>query len=261
MARAGYTDALGAVFRDPVLGRMLGRVEEMLRPVDRLAKSGASIPFRSRYRHSVRVLGWALRLSAATAAAQSGRSGHSGSAVPGGDRGRNGGVPDDIPCSLAAAAIFHDAGYAALAGDPQGSARCHAKFSEEIFVEYAKENGLYAGRGGRRQLEEIAGIIAVHSDKALPNDVLTADQQILMDADLLDEAGAMRFAWICFREAGKSEYDYGSAYALMRSHLADAEKEFALLHTEAGRAAGGEMLAYLRAFADGFRSELQLRPR
>jgi hypothetical protein len=46
----------------------------------------------------------------------------------------------------------------------------------------------------------------------------------------------------------------------MSARLAAAEKEFARLHTDAGRAAGNEMIAYLRAFADGFRSELQLRP-
>ncbi|MDR1440743.1 MAG: HD domain-containing protein [Clostridiales bacterium] len=277
----GAGGALADVFRDPVLSHMLSYVEERLRPVDKLAKSGASFPFRSRYMHSVRVLGWALRIHAAMGGGAAARA-RDGGACAGAEAPATGTYPvapagtgagaatagtdparlqpsDGIPHSLAVAAIFHDIGYAACGAGRPESALCHAKFSEEMLAEYALSRGLYAGRQGRRQLGEIASIIAVHSDKRLSNAVLTAEQQILMDADLLDESGAMRFAWICFCEAGKGKYDYASAYAHMREHVGQAEKELALFHTEAGRAFGNAMLGYIRAFADGLASELQLQ--
>jgi hypothetical protein len=275
------TNSLEAVFADHDMRHMLEYVKLKLLPVDKLAKSGARMPFRSRYGHSVRVLGWALRLYAAMnctggavgmnggrraqspapgganpqaagrASAHSGgqvtqaaapASAHSGGQAP---------AMPDIPRSLAVAAIFHDVGYSVCGNS-------HAKFSEEIFRGYAKENRLYAGGHEKKTLDEIASIIAVHSDKRLPNEALTVDQQLLMDADMLDESGALRFAWICFDEAEKPEYGYASAYERMRRYLGQAEADAASFHTDAGRAAHFAMLESLQRFADAFQSELQL---
>jgi hypothetical protein len=258
---------LEAVYQDPVKGQMLAYVKQLLAPVDKLSKSGKRFPFRSRFGHTERVLAWALRLNAAEP------------------------FYGDYAAeteAIAVAAIFHDAGYS-VQGDG------HAKFSEEIFLDYAAAHRLYAdwgqgpaggagtdgggqaGAGGgagpagdwgaaasrrqaaRRLVDRIAETIAIHSDKELENQVLTRAQQILMDADSLDEVGAIRFLWECFLEAGKEEYGFESAYDRLTVSLGKLrDLAPSKLHTGEGRRAAAAMLGYLEPFLAGLAWELHL---
>lgn len=118
-------------------------------------------PFRSRSMHTRRVMLWAERLL---------------SFHPEADR--------EI---LLCAAAFHDVGYAAGAeGKP------HQHLSGEVFLDYAREQGMDAAFTKR-----VYDCIVVHSDKyrmKTPQD-LSIEQLLLMEADLLDEEGAMSICW------------------------------------------------------------------
>ncbi len=81
---------------------------------------------------------------------------------------------------LKTACIFHDIGYASQ-HEP------HAQESVKIFRKYAKEK-----QGIQADIDFICQLIAAHSDKErLNDDKLPMELVLLMEADMLDEEGAM----------------------------------------------------------------------
>lgn len=117
-------------------------------------------PFRSRSFHTKRVLKWASRLSE--------------------------GCQDADREVLFLAAIFHDIGYACQDLDE------HQKASEKLFIEFANRNNFDPDLVSR-----VSSCISIHSDKdKLKNpETLTIEQILLMEADLLDEEGALAICW------------------------------------------------------------------
>ncbi len=122
-------------------------------------------PFRSRFMHTTRVMEWAKR------------------------------IREDCPKAdtemLELAVIFHDVGYSL------GNNREHQKNSAMIFHQYAEDN---RGRGGiwndEKRLEKVEWIIGNHSRKEwLGAEDAPEELTILMEADMLDEEGAMRITW------------------------------------------------------------------
>ena len=113
--------------------------------------------FRSRYSHIERVLGWSKRISA------------------------------DENCNkdaLYTAAIFHDVGYAK---GKEG----HAHSSSLIFLDYAKKNNF-----DQEFSLFVSDIISKHSNKELLDDPKSPIELVLlMEADLLDEEGALGIGW------------------------------------------------------------------
>lgn len=122
--------------------------------------------FRSKYEHTIRVLRWCNVLL------------------------------EDFPSVnvdvLYTAAIFHDVGY----GENEEKSM-HAEKSAYIFAEYAKEQQLDS-----KFAEQVTYLIKMHSNKELLKMPDTIPELIiLMEADLLDEEGALRVIWYCATKA------------------------------------------------------------
>lgn len=97
-------------------------------------------------------------------------------------------------------AIFHDVGYA------YGKVN-HALNSAKIFIEYAEDKDF-----NEDLKRTISNNISLHSNKELLNDPNTPIELILLlEADLLDEEGALGIVWDLLAEGGRmpDSYDLG----------------------------------------------------
>lgn len=136
-------------------------VEKLLKESGNDSMSGGKrgkYPFRSRYAHTRRVFTWLRRML------------------------------DDVGNvdvkAMEVAVIFHDVGYA------RGINHGHAALSKEIFHEYSVENDFLPEK---RELIEY--LIENHSNKELLTRGTKEELILLMEADIMDEEGAMRIAW------------------------------------------------------------------
>ena len=125
----------------------------------------AAYPFRSRFQHTMRVMNWAKRILL--------------------DRPK---VDLEV---LELAIIFHDVGYC------MGDNTHHQKNSATIFHEYREHKkdaeGIWLDD---RKLDFIEWLIENHSMKGMLATGEAPDELVmLMEADVLDEEGAMRIAW------------------------------------------------------------------
>lgn len=133
-------------------------------------------PFRSRFQHSIRVLHWCQRLAE--------------------------GLENVDKEMLYTAAIFHDIGY------ENRNNECHAKRSAQAFREYAKTQGMEEAFIGK--VEEL---IACHSDKnRMREQGASLEMILLMEADLMDEEGAMGIVWDCMTMGNAHASSYAKAY-------------------------------------------------
>jgi uncharacterized protein len=139
-------------------------------------------PFRKRSEHIRRVFIWAKRL-----------------------------VEDKININKEAifiAALFHDVGYAVSVDDSS-----HAEYSAEICQKYLSEQNF-----SPKLIDQVAYLIRNHSNKELlaakdtPLELI-----ILMEADLLDETGALSIAWDCMMEGSQEIQTFENAY----NHIKD----------------------------------------
>ncbi|MCI8483441.1 MAG: HD domain-containing protein [Lachnospiraceae bacterium] len=133
-------------------------------------------PFRSRFQHTIRVLHWCFRLA------------------------------DDMekidPEVLYTAAIFHDIGYADHENDH------HALRSGRAFHEYAKAHNMEENFRNR-----VERLIYAHSNKELLKRSDTElELVLLLEADLLDEEGAMGVVWDCMTMGNVHASSYAAAY-------------------------------------------------
>lgn len=134
-------------------------VENYLKEHNGDMPSDPRLAFRSKFHHTVRVLGWTKRLA----------------------EGRDN-IDRDV---LYTAAIFHDIGYS---GEKSKS---HAELGAKAFHEYTVKRNLEPSFS-----EKVENIIRLHSSKELLKaDNVPLELIILMEADLLDEEGALRVAW------------------------------------------------------------------
>lgn len=139
--------------------------------------------FRNRFNHIYRVYRWAMVLA------------------------------DDNPgCNrdlLLISAIFHDAGYAYGKLD-------HAKSSADVFMEYAKNTDLDSSL-----IENIYKNISLHSNKELMEKEDTQlELLLLMEADLLDEEGALGIVWDLLGEGGRMPSSYKEGLDCIFEHSA-----------------------------------------
>ncbi len=157
---------------------MFSHVQTLLRENgDELVKIDG-LPFRKRSEHIKRVFMWCERLS---------------------DCQHDRSFDRD---ALLTAAMFHDAGYS-LSGNGEN----HAKHSAEIFILYAKEHNPPVDCAFTERL------IRLHSDKHLmyENDT-PLELLLLMEADLLDETGALSIVWDCMSEGATCEQSFQKTY-------------------------------------------------
>lgn len=142
-------------------------------------KVPAERPFRSRMKHIERVCLWLDRLLT------------------------QGGVEDTAAVRLAAA--FHDVGYT----DPT---QAHASASAQMLEAYA-----LAKRIPRETAARAVFLVAEHSDKRrwLPDPQAPRDLVLLMEADLLDEEGALGLVFDCMSAVTLGAKGFEDAYARM----------------------------------------------
>ncbi len=133
-------------------------------------------PFRSRFHHTIRVLHWCFRLT-----------------------------EDEKEVDKEAvytAAIFHDIGYTDKENETHAERSCNA------FKEYAKTQEM-----SPELVEKVADMIQDHSQKELLKDSNTSKELILLlEADALDEEGAMGIVWDCMTLGNAHVNSYGNAY-------------------------------------------------
>jgi len=160
--------------------KMLQFVKKTLEDNNAIKSKNIHHQFRSRYTHTIRVLNWAKRISS------------------------------DLKCNtdiLYTACIFHDVGYA-------WGKENHALISSKIFEEYAKDNNL-----DNEFVKEVSRIISLHSNKELLNDKdSTPELILLLEADLLDEEGALGIVWDLLAYGSKGSSDYESALGEIYIH-------------------------------------------
>ncbi len=148
------------------------------------AIDGVRFPFRRRSEHTRRVFMWTQRL-----------------------------LDDDYGTaiderSLLVAALFHDVGYATAPRFAQ-----HATDSADVFRAYATLHPPDCDVAFAEYL------IAHHSDKELLQQSDTrAELLILMQADLLDESGAMAIVWDCMAKGAESAQSFGKTYEHIRAY-------------------------------------------
>ena len=150
------------------------------------ATKNSPLPFRKRSEHIWRVYNWAKRLL----------------------KGNTFEI-DINEESVLIAALFHDVGYCKPLEDTN-----HAENSEMVFRKYAYEMSIDAER-----VEFISFLIRNHSNKDLLNNASTPiELVVLIEADLLDELGALSILWDCMSEGGQSEQSYVNAYEHIKAY-------------------------------------------
>lgn len=154
--------------------KMFQYVEEMLYSYDRKKgdKSKNKISY-DRYEHTVRVYKWMLRITSEL---------------------RDDGIDEE---SLKIATIFHDVGYS-VKGDSE-----HAQESARICRDYLERRPYDPA-----QIDFICYLIEEHPNKKLLHDKMTPlELVVLMEADMLDDTGAMGIildSWIASKEENPS---------------------------------------------------------
>jgi len=142
---------------------MLFYVKDILEKNNAIKPHKPNQCFRNRYEHSVRVYKWAKRLAKDY---------------------------ENIDLNIClTACIFHDVGYAYGKDN-------HPINSAKIFNEYALLNNF-----DKNFTKKVSDIILVHSDKNLLKDPNSSHELIiLLEADLMDEEGALGIVWDLFSE-------------------------------------------------------------
>ena len=134
--------------------------------------------FRNRLEHTKRVLGWAKRIA------------------------------DDLPNVnkevLFTSAIFHDVGYSCGKDN-------HAINSANIFLEYAKANNFE-----QEFIDKVYYCVINHSHKRfLTDETSTPELILLLEADILDEEGAMAIAWDLMTVGEMIPTDFKEGYDML----------------------------------------------
>lgn len=197
---------------------MLEYVKKRLEDGNALKPKNVHHQFRNRYKHTVRVYKWCQRL-----------------------------IVDRPNCNtdiLYTSAIFHDVGYA-LGQDN------HATTSALIFNEYAKELNF-----DKKFTEAVTDIILNHSDKNQLKDPNVSDEVcLLLEADLLDEEGAMGIVWDLMAEGHKNPDDYDDGLGCVWKHSAHILSQDYMV-TPLAREIWSEKKEFVRKFIEQLQYDL-----
>lgn len=140
--------------------------------------------FRNRFEHTRRVFGWAKRI------------------LPG--------VENCNEAVVLSACIFHDCGY------QKNQVEDHAILSERYFREYAIKNAFE-----KNFIEQVSSLILVHSDKKrMYLKESPIELVILLEADLLDEEGALGLVFDLLAEGFQCPDSYTTVFNEIMIHSA-----------------------------------------
>lgn len=163
---------------------MLEYVKEVLIQREGIKSRHPYMTFRDRFLHIKRTYLWAQRIME--------------------------GMTDVHKEAVLTAAIFHDVGYAKeMTGD-------HAVIGAQIFEDYAGKQSWEESF-----IQEVSMLIQKHSHKELLSDPKTSKELILlMEADLLDEEGALGLAFDLLTEGAKKPTSYEAVFNEIMRHSA-----------------------------------------
>ena len=105
---------------------------------------------------------------------------------------------------IALAALLHDIGW--------DEDRPHSEVGAELAVEYLDSIGVDPGI-----IKRVGEIIMIHEDKDTEAE-LSLECKIVMDADLLDEVGAISVLWDSMATCGEEDPTYKKAYYRIKNY-------------------------------------------
>lgn len=177
----------------------------------------SNYPFRSRFDHTMRVYRWAIKLQS-----------------------KLGGNLDII----ALAALLHDIGW-----DEAGE-RPHGEVGAELAVEYLDSIGV-----DPEIIKRVGEIIMIHSDKDTDAE-LSLECKIVMDADLLDEVGALSVVWDCMATACEDDPTYKKAYYHIKNYYRGNKPKIRRCKTDAARAEWTKRMQLIETYLNQLEKEL-----
>lgn len=142
------------------------------------------------------------------------------------------------------AALFHDAGW-----DEEIP---HQQVSAALARDYLTKHGYTDA-----DIEKVVLAMANHNQRT-SQEPLPIECCIVMDADFLDEVGALTAVWDCMSTALESDPSYLKAFERMSRYLEKNKSKEHLLRTEGGRRFYRERLAFLEHFIKNLAFELGL---
>ena len=145
---------------------------------------------------------------------------------------------------LSIAAVFHDVGYCRESDD-------HAKAGSELCREYLLEKGYPLSK-----TELVCDVIARHSDKDAIHDDIPIELVLLLEADMLDDMGAMGLVIDVWMEAVCGEdVTFRSILRHMEKYtLAEMQRENPM-RTDEGRRIWEEKKALTEAFVASYKED------
>lgn len=198
---------------------MINYVKNILENTDSKATELKTVfPFRNRFEHSMRVYKWAKRINEVEKA-------------------------DEEVISIAA--IFHDVAKGMNGG------RNHAEAGAEICREYLRKVNYDINKS-----EMVVQAVRNHSSKDMPISELSLEDRVIIDADILDELGAITVLWDSIAVGMKEYPTYEKVYNRLVPVLQQEKTGYESLKTEYGKKLFKERIEFLETFLENLKYEL-----
>ena len=140
------------------------------------------------------------------------------------------------------AALLHDIGW--------DEVRPHGEVGAEIAVDYLDSLGV-----DPEKIAKIGEIIMMHSDKDTEAE-LSLECRFVMDADLLDEVGAVGILWDAMATAQEDEASYKRAYYRIKNFYRINKPKIKRCKTDAGRVEYNKRMQLIEEFIFQLEKEL-----
>ncbi|MBQ7706329.1 MAG: HD domain-containing protein [Lachnospiraceae bacterium] len=143
---------------------------------------------------------------------------------------------------IALAALLHDVGW--------DNERPHEEVGAELAVEFLDSIGVEPDI-----IKRVGEIIMIHEDKDTEAE-LSLECKIVMDADLLDEVGAVSVIWDAMATACKDEASYKKAYYRIKNYYRINKPKIRRCKTDAARAEYTKRMQLLDSYINQLEKEL-----